>query len=208
VISRPLVVLLFLLVHLTRADASVTRITLKELVDGSDLIVVATVTKVEHMPPDADLREELDSPFQVATARVVEVWKGNAGPEIRYISSPTWMCDISGAEPGERVVLFLTKQDSERFLLIEHAGRGRMPIRDVNGQPHATIWVDDVQLPSGIATIPGPKPERELIRSVEVSDLRDAICPRTGIRSVRMPFSVAVALVAATIVLLRRISRR
>ena len=158
--------------------------TLKELVNSSDLIVVARETKVEDGPADLNLGEEVRSPVKVATARIVEVWKGKAGPDVRYIASPTWTCDISEAKVGEQVVLFLSKSKRVPFMLIEHSGRGRMPIRDVNGKPHATIWVGDVQLPQGVATIPGPEPEYGFIRSVDVSELKGAVrrAPGSGLR--------------------------
>ena len=181
VISGHLAVVAALMVLTTSARASVASITLKELVDSSDLIVVASETKVEDGPADLKLGEGVGSPIKVATARVVEVWKGKAGPEIRYIASPTWICDISEAKVGERVVLFLRKSKSLPFLLIEHSGRGRMPIRDVNGKPHATIWVGDVRLPTGVTTIPGPEPENGFIRSVHVSDLRGAVRRDSGL---------------------------
>jgi hypothetical protein len=157
------------------ARASVASITLKELVGRSDLIVVARETKVEDGPADLNLGEDVKSPIKVATARIVEVWKGKAGPDVRYIASPTWTCDISEAKVGESVVLFLSKSKSVPFMFIEHSGRGRMPIRDVNGRRHATIWVIDIELPRGVKTIPGPEPEYGFIRSVVVDDLKQAV---------------------------------
>src|SRR5260370_38793630 len=87
--------------------ARVGEITLKELVDGSDLIVLATVTKVEDGPANLKLGEDVFPPIKIATARVSEVWKGNTGHEVRYLASSTWICDISDAKVGDRVVLFL-----------------------------------------------------------------------------------------------------
>jgi hypothetical protein len=156
--------------------ARVASVTLRELVDRSDLIVVATVTKVEDGPADLLRTLRLEDPrlpgVKVATAQVVEAWKGIAPREVRYVASPTWVCDISGASVGERVVLFLGKSDDSPFLWIAHTGRGRMPLRDVKGTPHATLWVDDVRLPPGVATIPGARPEYSFIRSVELRRLR------------------------------------
>jgi hypothetical protein len=153
----------------------VARITLKELIDSSDLIVVARETKVEDGPADLDLGKEVRSPIKVATARIVEVWKGKGGPEVRYIASPTWTCDISEAKVGEPVVLFLSKSKSVPFMFIKHSGRGRMSIRDVNGKRHATIWVIDIELPRGVKTIPGPEPEYRFIRSLVVDELKQAV---------------------------------
>ena len=147
-------------------------LTLKELIDGSDLIVVASETKIEDGPAGLKLGEDVMPPIKVATARVLEVWKGNAGHEVRYVASSTWTCDISEAKVGERVVLFLMKPKDWPFMLIEHSGRGRMPIRDVEGKLYATIWAKDVRLPKGFMTIPGPETNYEFIRSVGLSRLR------------------------------------
>jgi hypothetical protein len=150
----------------------VGKITLKELVDGSDLIVLATETKVEDGPANLKLGEEVISPIKIATARVLEVWKGNTGHEVRYLASSTWICDISDAKVGERVVLFLMRPKDWPFMMIAHAGTGRMPIRDVEGKAFATIWTEVVRLPKGVMTIPGPATKYEFIRSVELSQLR------------------------------------
>jgi hypothetical protein len=155
--------------------ARVGTVTLKELVDRSDLIVLATETKVEHGPTDFKIEGEVIPSPQVATARVLEVWKGNADPEVRYLASPTWPCDISQAKVGERVVLFLMKPPDWPFWAIADSGRGRMPIRDVAGKAYATIYTGDVLLPKGITTIPGAKPKYEFIRSVELNRLKWSI---------------------------------
>jgi hypothetical protein len=156
--------------------ASVGTITLKELVDGTDLIVLATVTKVEDGPANLKLGEDVFPPIKIATARVLEAWKGNTGHEVRYLASSTWICDISDAKVGERVVLFLMRpKDWPKawpFRVIAHAGMGRMPIRDVEGKAFATIWTEHVRLPKGVMTIPGPATKYEFIRSVELSQLR------------------------------------
>ncbi len=157
--------------------ARVALVTLKELVDSSDLIVLATEAKVENGPTDFKLEEEvMPAPeIKIATARVLEVWKGNAGQEVRYLASPIWLCDISEAKIGERVVLVLTKPPDWPFRAIAHSGRGRMPIRDVNSKSYATIYTGDVLLPKGVMTIPGPEPEYEFIRSAELNRLKWSI---------------------------------
>jgi hypothetical protein len=191
-----LVVILTLSMLPASAGASVARITLKELVDDSDLIVVARETKIEDGPADLNLGKEVSSPIKVATARIVEVWKGKAGPDVRYIASPTWTCDISEAKVGEPVVLFLSKSKSVPFMRIEHSGRGRMPIRDVNGKRHATIWVIDIELPRGVKTIPGPESEYQFIRSVAVDDLKHAV--RQVVRDSDTKRNVAVTVTSAS----------
>jgi hypothetical protein len=206
-ISGHLMIMLGLVILPTPAEAKVASITLKKLTESSDLIVVATETTVEDGPAGLNLGEETKSPIKVATARVVEVWKGKAGPDVRYIASPTWTCDISEAKVGERVVLFLSKSKGVPFMLIEHSGRGRMPIRDVNGKPHATVWVGDVQLPRGVATIPGPEPEYGFIRSVDLDDLKGAVRRDAGIGDTTKTVGVLVALVVPIIFVLRQTPR-
>jgi hypothetical protein len=154
--------------------ADVRTMTLKELVAGSDLIVVAKVSRVEDGPADTRPRDERFSAVRVATAEVIETWKGTPVREIRFRASPTWACDISTAKEGEQIVLFLSKPGGEPIMTIRHSGRGRMPLREVQGRTYATFW-DDVELPKGTATIPGPEPEYSFIRSVSLSKLRELV---------------------------------
>jgi hypothetical protein len=64
----------------------------------------------------------------------------------------------------------------DKFFRVLHAGRGQMPLRNVNGVDYATVWVSDVILPKGITTIPGPDAEySDFIRSVALTDLIAAI---------------------------------
>ena len=55
------------------------------------------------------------------------------------------------------------------------SGRGRMPLRDVQGRSYATIWVNDVLLPEGTPTIDGPDEKYELIRSIELDLLKKLV---------------------------------
>src|SRR5262249_39505911 len=147
---------------------------LKDLVDRSDRIVLAKVSAIEDGP--ADIRTENDRFFprvKVAKAQVIETWKGTPFREIRYVASPLWTCDIADAESGERVVLFLKSRKGSPIMMIAHLGRGRMPLREVEGKSYATIWSEDVRLPRGTVTIPGPEPRYPFIRSIELSKLKE-----------------------------------
>jgi hypothetical protein len=203
VISGHLAVMFALVIFPSSAGARVGSITLKELVDSSDLIVVACETKVEDGPADLNLGNAVRTPLEIATARIVEVWKGKAESDVRYIASPTWTCDISEAKVGERVVLFLSKSKRPPFMLIAHSGRGRMPIRDVNAKPHATVWVGDVELPEGITTIPGPEPKDAFIRSVDVSKLKGAVRRASGLGTTATAVGALVACVAPIVFMFR-----
>ena len=148
---------------LSTAQAKVAPATLAMMVETSTYIVVADVTNVS---------EDRDG-YWWATAHVREVWKGSPTEEIRFLASATWTCDTSGAVKGERVVLFLreaaNRQWSKRAtrffrmsrlkagssLLIAHSGRGRMPIRVVNGEEYATYWSDAI-LPASVSVVEAP----------------------------------------------------
>jgi hypothetical protein len=143
--------------------AKVASIRFEELVESSDLIVVAEVDSVN--------RSLLK---RYAQARVTEVWKGAETASVEFLASPTWTCDISAAIEGERVVLFLTQGKRPGSYTIAYSGRGRMPLRTVDGVVYATFW-PDVILPEGTPTIDGPEPEWSFIRSIEVAALRSLV---------------------------------
>jgi hypothetical protein len=94
---------------------------------------------------------------------------------VRYVASPTRYCDIASAKAGERVVLFLEKRKDSAIMMIAHVGRGRMPLREVESKTYATLWSQDVLLPAGTATIPGPEPKYGFIRSVELKKLKELV---------------------------------
>jgi hypothetical protein len=160
--------------------AEVAEIPLIQLVARSNLIVLAKVSKLEDAP--AEIKTEDDRAFtrvKVATAQVTETWKGTPLRDVRYVASPLWTCDISDADKGERAVLFLVKRTDSPIMTIAHSGRGRMPLRQVEGTSYATIWSDDVQLPKGTVTIPGPEAKYSFIRSIELSKLKELVRERS-----------------------------
>jgi hypothetical protein len=160
----PLLIAFGSLLTASQLFAEVGATKLSDLVVNCDLIVVATV-------------ESVSSPLigkRYAKAKVAEVWKGTKTETVEFLASPTWTCDISEAKNGETVLLFLTRSVKSRSYAIAHAGRGRMPVRAVNGKTYATFWAD-VVLPEGTHTIEGPDPKWKFIRSVDVSVLRDLV---------------------------------
>jgi hypothetical protein len=173
--ARNVIVGLVLVSFPTLLCAMVAEIAFKELVVHSDLIVLAKVLTIEETPPETKSGDDRIPPVKVATAQVIETWKGAPLREVRYIASPLWTCDSSSAERGERAVLFLENRKGSPIMVIAHSGRGRMPLREVEGRSYATIWSEDVQLPKGTATIPGPKPKYSFIRSVESSTLKELV---------------------------------
>lgn len=134
-----------------RVRASVADVTLKDLAAESDLIVVARVTKVQDGPAGLQPAGDEFPPVKVATARVIETWKGDKVREIRYIASPTRPCDLASAEIEERVVLFLKGSKGSPYS-IAWVGRGWMPLHEANDNSYATL-ADQVILPEGTPTI-------------------------------------------------------
>ncbi len=139
------------------------------------MIVLAKVLKLEDGPPDIKAESDRFPPVKVATAQVIETWKGPPRREVRYVASPLWTCDTSHGEKGERVVLFLEGRQNSPIMMITQSGRGRMPLREVKGESYATIRSNDVQLPKGTVTIPGPEPRYSFYRSVELSKLKELV---------------------------------
>lgn len=144
--------------------AKVASAPLVGLVVAADAIVVATVTDVS----------EDHAGTKLATATVEEALKGPAHRAVRFIASPSWLCDSADAVIGERVLLFLVRDDHGE-LVIAHSGRGRMPIRQEKGVELATIWTSDILLPANFPTFAGPDPDAEYIQSVELSRMRHLI---------------------------------
>ena len=64
----------------------VKSIKLKSLVEQSDIIVVAVVTKVEADPMIVAHDQREFPPLKVATARVIESWKGPRCAEVQFCS--------------------------------------------------------------------------------------------------------------------------
>lgn len=106
------------------------------LLAESELVVVADVISVVESGTEPQRQ-------RLATARVVESWKGPADRAqlIKFIASPGWfMCDTSDARVGERVVLFLKQEDHEAHPRIAHFGLGRMPVVTIDGTSVAKIY--------------------------------------------------------------------
>jgi hypothetical protein len=138
----------------TPAVARVEPVTLKELVSSSDMIVLATVTRVEDAPSGLKHGEGLPDrrPLRVATARVLEVWKGSPEPEVHYMASRSWVCDVTEANVGERAILFLSRCKGLPYLVIGHSGRGRMPLHEV-GSVMFAVLPDQILLPKNTPVV-------------------------------------------------------
>ncbi|HUR28698.1 MAG TPA: hypothetical protein VM509_10970 [Planctomycetota bacterium] len=112
-----------------------------------------------------------------AEAEVVELLKGERSlKRVHFLAQRTWTCDTSEAVTGETALFFfnslaLPEPSRPRFLRsmleftsdspayrIAHSGRGRMPLRVVDGDPYATYWTE-VVMPQDLPNIDGPEPE-------------------------------------------------
>lgn len=190
---RGLVLLVALLGIPAIARAEVRAVAIEEIAAWSERIVIARVTKIEDAPADFERDDAGMPPLKVATAEVLETWKGKPTREVRYIASPDWMCDTSHAEKGERVLLFLDYahwRKDRSFLRIAHSGRGRLPLREVKGTWYAALQ-DEIILPRGTPTIPvrmtlrgseGNQPATAVtctVPSIEVPRLQGLVKPAT-----------------------------
>jgi len=162
------------------AVGRVARTTLDEIVEISS--VIAVVEDVEVLQSEG---------VRVARGTVEHVMKGPPSlREVYYLAEHTWMCDIATAKVGERSLIFLVapgaaeaSPDERHFpaeiggnaiLRIVWSGRGRMPIRTIEGRGFVTLW-DDVELPEGIERRAGPDSRYEFIRSASLQDVSAAI---------------------------------
>src|SRR4051794_22351806 len=111
----------YLLLSASQAHADVRPPRIAQLAERSELTVLAKVESVSGREGDEIRR---------ARATVMEVWKGPKVNTVEYLVSPTFMCDISHADRGETVLLFLAKNKGGVWYIV-WAGRGRMPLRNI-----------------------------------------------------------------------------
>lgn len=128
------------------APARVARTSLGEMARSADVVAIA---RVESVPTCDGL--------PVARAVPLKVLKGRLDPgPFHFIAGPTWSCDMSAAVRGETALFLLDAATSDQFsrkgrrqptvrvpikplYTLTLAGRGRMPLRMVAGQPHFVL---------------------------------------------------------------------
>lgn len=93
--------------------------TFEMLTRTASLIVVA---QVENVTEKGDV--------SIATARVIDVWKGRSAGIVQFRASKSWTCDVSKAIPGETVVLFLAGDAQTVVTAIAYSGIGRLPVNN------------------------------------------------------------------------------
>ena len=96
--------------------------TLEMLTRTATLVVVA---QVENVTEKGNVR--------MATARVINVWKGQSAGIVQFRASRSWTCDVSNAITGETVVLFLVDDARTGETVIAYSGMGRLPVNKAEG---------------------------------------------------------------------------
>lgn len=139
--------------------------TLTGLALTADVIVVA---KVERVSADAGAG-------RLAEARVLVVWKGEPGPTVTFRGSKSWECDVSDAQEGETVALFLVKEARTAVMSIAYWGQGRIPIKEEDGKELVFLGIQEdciKVVADGAAT----KLQRQpLIGTLDVSELEKRV---------------------------------
>src|SRR5262245_4497943 len=139
--------------------------TLTGLAVTADVIVVAKVERVS-----ADTGAD-----RLAEARVLAVWKGEPDPSVTFRASKSWECDVSDAQEGETVALFLVKEPGTTVMAIAYSGQGRIPIKEVGGKALVFLGIQEdciKVVADGAAT----KLQRQpLIGTLEVSELEKRV---------------------------------
>jgi hypothetical protein len=151
---------------LSNASARIGSAPIDQLIAHSDAIVVA---KVSELLPTSTSEKDL----VYATASIRRTLKGALTDSFLFRASGGWICDTSGALKDETALFFLGRGDDGTFY-IQWAGRGRMPLREIDGRTYVTLW-DNVVLPKDAPMVPGPDPRYDFIRSVELTYIEDLI---------------------------------
>jgi len=203
----------------------VSRTTLWELWDRSDFVVLGRVEKIVSLRREVPLSSfsrissndlwRLDPHVPVAEVSVSRVFRGPpATQSLLYLACSTWICDTTQANPGEEALFFLRRTDvlagagptfdaelattfgAREVLSVNLAGRGRMPLRVVDGRTHVDYW-EDVVPPGNVTTTEGPEPERaSFVRSMDLDDVSRTL---DGYRQLRdSPILTAQALRRST----------
>ncbi|HEV2762310.1 MAG TPA: hypothetical protein VGV38_04880 [Pyrinomonadaceae bacterium] len=149
---------------------------LEALAKSAKVIVVAQVEKVVDETPEggagASGVRDLYWERRVASARVLEVWKGTADERVRFRASRTWSCDVSTAVKGETVVLFLVDDPKDTLMAIAYSGIGRLPVVNNEGRP--TVHLYRGLLTKEIKKLIGV-PEETFASHVDVALLRQQV---------------------------------
>lgn len=118
--------------------------TLEALAKDAQIIVVAQIEEVVGEQPENPTNtsgiREIKGERRIATARVLEIWKGTAGEKVQFRASKSWTCDVSTAVVGETVILFLVDDPKDSMMAIAYSGIGRLPIENNNGNSTVLLY--------------------------------------------------------------------
>jgi hypothetical protein len=146
--------------------------TLEALTEKAKVIVVARVEEINTEPFENANRasgvSEIRSEKRVATARVLEVWKGAAGEKVQFRASRTWTCDVSTAVMGETVVLFLAENPKDSVMSIAYDGIGRLPVRNNSILLYSNLLTKKIKQLLGL-------PKETFSQEVELSTFRQQV---------------------------------
>ncbi|HEX5043645.1 MAG TPA: hypothetical protein VFV75_12105 [Candidatus Polarisedimenticolaceae bacterium] len=153
----------------TGAAAKVPTPSVQQLAEAAEVVVVGRVAEIVTVP---GVRAFHASSTRIAIVAVEETLKGPVAARWAYVASRHSFCDVTTAQIGERAVFFLAEvahcHDAEphaaplaaasrfgveRLHAIAYSGRGRWPIRLLEGVEHAELR--DVFLSDGIPVVDG-----------------------------------------------------
>ena len=152
---------------LTTAGARVAPASLDDLIADSDEIVIAKVT--ELLPGSASDRD-----LVYASATVEKTLKGSIKDSFLFRASPAAICDSSGAVKDETALFFLGRNGDGTFYIMG-AGRGRLPLSEVDGKLFVTFSNMEVPIPDSLPTVTGTESKDSFIISVALEDLETMI---------------------------------
>lgn len=145
--------------------------------DRSSVAFESALPNVERIVVGKVRAIEAQGMAQVAVLDVERTLKGERTKQIRFLVSPTWPCDESGGEKGERLVLLvnrapkltgmlkLTPAQAADLYLIDNDGAGRLPVEkgriqvnEFEGRVYRSYYEFPARFPhrvkaKGIATI-------------------------------------------------------
>jgi len=153
--------------------------TLEQLTKSAKLVVVARVEEIAPEPRVTDGNftgvRALNWEKRVATARVLEVWKGTAaGETVQFRASKSWTCDVSTAIMGETVLLFLTDDPKDSTVMaIAFNGIGRLPVERNSILLYSSLLTEEIKALLAL-------PKETFKHPVEVSILKQEVQKMMG----------------------------
>lgn len=139
-VAPALVVFVCLVVPSRTAHTRVIVMTVDEMIATSDVIALGKVVSVKPTTAAAQTARIIGKALpghsssdgstapREALLVVSETWKGPHSAQLRFLATGMWGCDVSYANIGEHVLVFLKNQADADLMTISHWGRGRMPV--------------------------------------------------------------------------------